>query len=52
MYDFDIYERATEVVLERDKFPCPERYDEELRLVYGDYMTPRKMGIVHFEENE
>jgi lipopolysaccharide cholinephosphotransferase len=51
LYDFDIYEEATEVLLEKDKFPCPKRYDEELRLVYGDYMTPKKMGIVHFEEN-
>jgi lipopolysaccharide cholinephosphotransferase len=52
MYDFDIYEKSIDVVLEKDSFPCPARYDEELRLVYGDYMTPRKMGIVHYEENE
>ena len=52
LYDFDTYEEATMVLLEKDKFPCPKDYDRELRLVYGDYMTPKKMGIVHFEENE
>lgn len=51
-YDYDIYESSTQVLLERDKFPCPARYDEELRLVYGDYMTPKKMGIVHFEDRD
>lgn len=34
------FEKYVELPFEDDSFKCPENYDEYLKKVYGDYMTP------------
>ena len=47
----DFFDETIDVQFENAKFPCPKRYDEELKMLFGDdYMIPKKVGIVHYDE--
>ena len=42
-----VYDEIIEVPFEHLMMPVPARYDEVLRLRYGDYMTPVRGGSLH-----
>lgn len=39
VYPRELFERSINAVFEGSEYPIPEKYDELLRIIYGDYMT-------------